>query len=156
MPTEFNELIPENALWDNGEGMHVASWLSAFGNYEHAIAYAELFWPQFVEQNGCILRGGLLDDERFQNWMQATNGDKTALEATVNHKHIVDIFVNVPQPPTKLQIRHLGCKLKEMWEAKVRQTFPDRKIVVTFPEEDLHDLVAYEITVFQQRDEAGE
>jgi hypothetical protein len=59
MSTNFDKLIPELRHWNNGKGIHVLEWLSAIGNYEHAIAYAELFWPDFVEHDGCVLLGAI-------------------------------------------------------------------------------------------------
>jgi hypothetical protein len=56
MPYDSNKLIPELPHWNNGQGISVRNWLRCIGNYEYAIAYAELFWPDFVEHDGCILR----------------------------------------------------------------------------------------------------
>jgi hypothetical protein len=39
--------------------------------------------------------------------------------------------------------------MREVWSAKLRVKFPDRAVMVSFPDEDLPDLLDYEITVFQ-------
>ena len=48
---------------------------------------------------------------------------------------ILDIFPNVETDTSGRQVVHLGRKLKEIWEAKLRLDFPDYNIVVSFPEE---------------------
>jgi hypothetical protein len=55
--------------------------------------------------------------------------------------------------PTREQVVHLGRVLREMWLAKLRAEFPGRAVVVSFPDEELPDLLDYEITVFQGRAE---
>lgn len=150
MSTDFSQLIADLRLWNNGDGIDVQGWLSATGDYEHAIAYAELFWPDFVNYDGCIFRIAM-DEETYHKWIKVTNGNKTSVEEVVNHIHILDFFPNVKEPPSKEQVRHLGLKLRDMWEAKVKRDFPNRDIIVHFLDSDTDDLVDYQVTVFQRR-----
>lgn len=140
-----NNLIPELANWNYGQGIDIEAWLQAIGNYEHAIAYTTLFWPEFQLHDGCIFLAGI-DEDIYQKWLKATNGDKTSVQAIMNHKHILDLFPNTEVDPTRDQVIHLGRKLKEMWQAKLNRDFPDHKITILFPEEEFDDLLSYEIT----------
>jgi hypothetical protein len=102
----LNELIPELPLWNNGDGIDVEGWLSCMGNYEFAIAYAQFFWPEFIEHDGCLFRGSV-HEKPYQNWVDSTKGKKTSIEAVMNHVHILDIFPNVKIPPSREQIVYL-------------------------------------------------
>lgn len=129
---------------------HIKLWDVDLGrSLGQAIAYAELFWPSFVEYDGCILFAGRFDQANFQSWMAATGGDKRAVEGVVNHTHILDLFVKHEIKPTREQVVWLGRLLREMWQAKVDRDFPGRGVVVSFPEDAGDDLLNYEITVFQ-------
>ena len=152
MSKEINKLIPELLLWNNGEGIDAEDWLSCMGNYELAVAYAEFFWPQFVEHDGCVFRGSV-NEKNYRDWIVSTKSHKTSVEAVMNHVHILDIFPDVEKPPSKEQIRYLGRKLKEMWKAKLLRDFPDKNITVSFHEDDSDDLLNYEITFYQEREE---
>ncbi len=142
-------LIPEARPFDWIEDLSPLGWLYHAGSLGQAIAYAELFWPSFVEHDGCILLADRYEPANFQGWMESTKGDRRAVEAVLNHTHILDLFLGSETEPTRDQIVHLGATLKEMWTAKLNGEFPGRPIVVSFPSDELEDLLDYQITVFQ-------
>lgn len=43
-----DELIPDAKLWNNGQGVDPESWIWMTGNYDFAVGYSFLFWPEFV------------------------------------------------------------------------------------------------------------
>ncbi len=150
MSEDFNKLIQELPLWNNGDGIDVEGWLSCMGNNEFAVAYAEFFRPEFIEYDGCLFRGNL-NEKTYHDWVDSTKGNKSSIEVVMNHVHILDIFPNVKVSPSMEQIVYLGRKLKDMWEAKLKRDFPDKKVTVFFPEGDYDDLLDYEITFYQER-----
>jgi hypothetical protein len=119
-------------------------------SFEHAIAYGELFWPDFAEHDGCILFAGF-SEKSYQGFMEQTGGNRQAVEAVMNHRHIIDRFCRPELEPTQAQVVYLGRLLKEMWAAKLQRDFPTKRFVVSFPEEKLEDLLDYEVTFFQER-----
>ena len=55
--------IPESmrdelSAWNNGAGIDLPSWVGCQGNFSLAVGYATIFWPEFVEFEGYILRQG--------------------------------------------------------------------------------------------------
>jgi len=151
---DFQVLIPELAKWNNGKGISVELWINGLGNFEHAIAYGRLFWPDFVEYDGCIFLSQYFDIENYNNWMKSTKGNKTAVEKVMNHRHIVDYFPNSPKPqPTKEQMVYFGNYLKELWDCKLKRDFPERNIVVEFfeGEDVVDDVYDFEILFYQNR-----
>lgn len=148
MDSQANNLIPELQDWNNGQGIDLDGYLSCIGNYELAIAFAHFFWPTFVEHDGCILNGAP-DPKNYLDWKAATNDNKTSIEALLNHVHILDLFLNVEQPPTRDQIIYLGRQLQSMWSAKLKLDFPGRNFTVTFSDDCGDDLVEYQVTFYQ-------
>jgi hypothetical protein len=142
-------LIPEARAFQWVEDLTPCGWLANVGSLGQAIAYGELFWPSFVEHDGCILFASRFNRDNFQSWVAATGGDRRAIEGVINHTHILDLFVQHASHPTREQVVWLGRLLKEMWQAKVDRDFPGRGVVVSFPENAGDDLLGYEITVFQ-------
>jgi len=151
MLKKYNKLIPELQKWNDGDGVDIEGWLANQGNYELAIAYAEFFWPEFIEYDGCIFRGSV-NTEIYQQTIESLEGDKTSTEALMNHEHIVYLF-NVKQTPSTEQIIYLGKKLQEIWKRKLECDFPDKKITVCFSEENCKYPVDYEITFYQENHE---
>jgi hypothetical protein len=151
---DFNELIPELAEWNNGKGIDIDGWICGVGSFEHAIGYTRLFWPEFVEHEGCVFVAGF-SVESYEGFLEQTKGDKRAVEAVMNHRHILTLFGDVDLDPTEEQIVYFGRRLREIWQAKLDRDFPERKIVVRFFEEGCEDLYDYQITFFQDEREAG-
>jgi hypothetical protein len=142
----FKQLIPELAQWQTD----IDSWLYAVGRFDHAIGYGQLFWPEFKIHQECVLFAAC-PIESFEHWMKSTGGDLTAVEATLNHRHILDLFTDSEFKPTREVVLHLGRLLRDMWSCKLARDFPGRAIEVVFDEEFGEDLVDYEITFFQKR-----
>jgi hypothetical protein len=142
-------LMPELAASNNGRGVTVGSWISGIGRYDHAIGYSTIFWPEFVVYDDCVFRQSM-DAETYRQWMDGCGGDKSAVEAVANHKHIVDLFVNSEFRPSKDVVLYLGSILREMWSCKLVRDFPSRQFDVEFPCGDAAQLVDYQITFFQK------
>ena len=83
LPEDDAKLNPELAGWSKGEGIDILSWLGCVGNFEHAIAYARLFWPEFQLHDGCIFFGGV-HQATYEEWLRAMNGNKTSLQVVMN------------------------------------------------------------------------
>ena len=134
-PIDYAALIPELATYLDGEPGTVEMWLNWIGRYDAAVAYASLFWPEFVEVDGCVLLGPGVP-ESYAEWKASHPGDPSAIEATLNHLHLGDLFSQAPRPNAAVLL-HLGCLLRETWSAKLARDFPDRAFVVEF-QDDFH------------------
>jgi hypothetical protein len=149
---DFSDLIPELKAWNNGKGIDIDDWISCEGDHKRLIGCARILWPDFVEHDGCIFRGDAIDEENYRAFLKQTKGDKTRVEAVMNHQHIVDLFSRSHhESPTREVVLYLGRLMKEIWQVKLNHDFPGRNINVTFPEDDPRDLLEYQITFFQQR-----
>ncbi len=142
------DLVPETRNWNGGSGIGIEAWIGCIGSIEHAIGYGELFWPEFVELDGCVFFAGVTETG-YRGFMQQTSGDKRAVEAVLNHRHILDLFSG--SQSSREQVVYLGRLLREVWATKLARDFPDRRFVVSFPEEPSEDLLDYEVTFFQER-----
>ena len=142
----MSELIPETRDWNGGSGISIESWIGCIGSIEHAIGYGELFWPEFVELDGCVFFAGVMETS-YRGFLEQTGGDKRAVEAVLNHRHILDLFSGAQ--PTHQQVVYLGRLLREIWAAKLAHDFPNRRFVVSFPEEECEGLLDYEVSFFQ-------
>src|SRR5579859_3615321 len=93
-------------------------------------AYRKLLWPDFTEYDGCVFL--TLDEAVYRQWMKRTNDDKRQVEATMNHRHIVDLIPESVEHPTRDLVVSFGKLMQELWEAKLRRDFPTRRFKVSF------------------------
>lgn len=150
-PDDFNNLIPEMQAWNNGTGIDPESWVGCEGRIELAIGYSLVFWPRFELIDDYVLREGSTE-ANLRDWERATTtGDRGAVEATINHWHIVDLHY-AGSPATEAQLRYLGRVLKEIHQVKLRSDFPDRTFVVSFNDEPGLELIDYQLTFWQVRE----
>jgi hypothetical protein len=121
---ENESWIPDFDIWD---------YLSLSTNADLAAAFFKLFWPDFVEINGCVLLRHKYSLEGFANWLQHLNGNKARVEAMMNHVHILDLFPNSPKDDVHKEELHdfLARALTLSWKAALREAFPEKHFVVT-------------------------
>jgi hypothetical protein len=131
---DFNDLIPELKEWNNGRSVDPKYYIAAIGNYEHAIAHGRLFWPDFTEHDDCIFFSDSFTEDNYQNWMKSSDNDKDAVQRVMNHQHISDMFPNID--PEENQIVYLGRLLKEIWQTKLNQEFPEHNFIVELIDDD--------------------
>jgi hypothetical protein len=145
----FKKLIPQlQAHWATDD---IDQWIHIEGDFEHLVGYGRIFWPGFVEHDDCIFFAGRFTEKNYLAFMAQTNGNKSAVEAVMNHEHVLDMFSNAPIKPSREMVLYVGRLLKEVWQAKLNQEFPSRSITVSFPEDFSEDLLYYEVTFFQNR-----
>ena len=148
---DFAELIPELKRWKtDGKLIGLEEWIGAIGSCEHLVAYGRMLWPDFVEHDDCVLRAGFAEDI-YDGFMAQTKGNKASVEAVMDHRHILDLFPSGDSVPKRELVLYVGRLLRDTWQAKLNRDFPDRKIRVSFPEDDCEDLLQYEVTFFQER-----
>jgi len=123
--TQLNESwSPRFDLWD---------YLNMRADLELAAAFTKLFWPDFIEVEGCVLLKHAYSPESFRNWMAHFGGDTRAVEAMLNHRHIKDLFLNPPKDveyPDRLY-EYLADALMFGWKQALQSAYPDKRFVFT-------------------------
>src|SRR5579862_6828123 len=80
----------ELSAWNNGAGIDLETWVANEGRFSLAVGYTSIFWPEFVEFDGYILRKGFSEDS-LRRFERQQNGNRLPVDATMNHLHIADI-----------------------------------------------------------------
>lgn len=149
--------IPESmrsdlAAWNEGKGIDLDAWVGCMGNFSLAVGYASIFWPEFVEFEGYILRKNFRE-ESLREFEKMNGSDRAATESVMNHLHIVDIQHAGCTDASKDKIQILGNTLKEIYMTKLRYEFPERNFCVDFyAPEDQELLIDYQISFWTQRE----
>lgn len=150
---QINDLFPELTAWDDGEGISVRSWIDIVGSHKHAIAYTTLFWPVFIEYDGCVFFKDRFSKDSYDGFLAQTEGNRQAVEALMNHIHINDLFYASNEEPSIEQIVYLGQILQEIWQSKLERDYPRRSFRVEFDEDIDTDAFDHEITFYQVKND---
>jgi len=145
----------ELAAWNNGQGIDLASWIGCEGNFRLAVGYSTIFWPEFVEFDGYILRAGF-SEQSLRSFEIQQGGGRRAVESVMNHRHIASVQHDGCGDLSKDKLVLLSRVLKEIHEAKLSWQFPDRPCRVSLlTPTDESDLMDYQITFWQRSHESG-
>jgi hypothetical protein len=123
----LNELNP--VRWNIGEYLNLKFDLNA------AVAFSKLYFPDFIERDGCVLLGFTYNEEAFSQWFEIFHGDIPAIEKKCNSYEIADYFqlnrpLDEPLDVYNRAIDELGKALKTSWEINCKILFPTKNIVV--------------------------
>ncbi|MBL7866718.1 MAG: hypothetical protein JNM71_01735 [Flavobacterium lindanitolerans] len=145
--SEYNEIKVLNPdTWEIGEYLNLKYDMNA------AIAFSKLYFPDFIEKDGCIILGHRYNEQVFKQWQDYFNGDVKAIESMCNSYEVMDYFQNNRPVTESLDfynqvIDELAKTLKKSWEINCQILFPDKKIVVEVYDE--YD--ATRITLYQDK-----
>lgn len=125
------------------EGFGSEDFLYAFGCALEALMYSRLFWPEFVEVKDMVFLKESMEDEddlrRLEQAFSAYKGDRNKTEQSFNFVEYENLFSGRRGIGfTDEEAAFLMKILAEMWNARLKQLFPDRRFVVRLlnPNED--------------------
>lgn len=140
---KLSELVPELGEWNSGAGITLDQWFDHIARSDHALAYLTFFWPSFVLIDEGIFRIGTTPLD-VKHWKDSLGDDVAAIERVLNHVHLDDIFNDESNDDHVVHRKSiLGQALREIYETKLRQDFPDRgfELYLEYEEESENDLV---------------
>ncbi|MFV1922452.1 MAG: hypothetical protein ACMZ63_07605 [Methylotenera sp.] len=150
--------IPESmqeelSKWNNGSGIDLEGWLCSSGSYSLAAGYTTLFWPEFIEFEGYLLRKGF-SIESLRGFEQVDGTNPKTIEWVMNHMHIAHVHYG-SEDMSKDKIILLGNTLKEIYQAKLKWLFPEKPCLVELYIPEQHDdLDDYQISFWQAKHES--
>ena len=120
----FQRYKDENASWD--ANFDVWSYLSLRADSDLAAAFTKLFWPDFIEVDGCVILKRRYSPEILTRWMEQYGDDRRAVETTVNHVHVKDLFLNSTKESSEQLYDFLVDALAFGWKQALQTRYPDK------------------------------
>jgi len=139
--------------WNQGDGIELKPWIGCSGNYSLAVGYITVFWPEFKEVEGYILRKEISVDG-IRELEQHEGSSRFYIEANLNNDYLHAIhYLGCPDISSDKLIL-LGNTLKKIYEAKLMAEFPNRPCTVDFHiPEDQNDLEDFQLSFWQKAHE---
>ena len=126
---------------DDTTNFIVFDFIHAYGSPLDALLYAKLFWPDFAQVDGMTFRSDVIQDkddaEGTHRALQKLGGDLEETERNFNRCYVpADIFMEKPAAEGGFEgsdetHEQLAQMLVQMWEARLKQVFPDLHFSVT-------------------------
>lgn len=137
----------------NTKNFNAYDFISAFGSPLEAVMYSKLFWPDFIEIKGMVIRSDVIDDESDRNRiieaLQLCNDEAQQVEYSFNRLDFpYGIFATKrAYECSEIIMEEMLKTLVEMWRYRLSQLFQDRRFNVVI---EIDDDGTYFITFFQQ------
>ncbi len=142
-------LIPLDQRLEWSEDLAQLERWKAGGFIGQSMDYPALFWPAFVECGDCVfLAARSPGSYELPQWLNREGGNRRAVESELNGIYMGDLFTGYPAEPTRDQVIWLARLLQKMWGWKLRQEFPQRRVLVAF-DEGAADVLRSYIMFFQ-------
>src|SRR5438067_1937163 len=87
--------LEEYQIWQSGSApprSGLWAYAGSQGGIGLAAVFSKLFFPDFVEVRGCVILAEHYEATNFQRWWRELDGKRSALERTLNHTHLYDLF----------------------------------------------------------------
>ena len=130
----------------------VENWLYNTGDFDQFIASGAIYWPEFFEYKGCIIRDSAPNNHvaNYDRLVSSGQVERGYVEERLNRLEIADIILMPDSKPVSLiQAQHVGRILAQMWKAKLAIDFPDTEFHVSFIEYEDDQVSDLEITFCQ-------
>ncbi len=121
--------LPAIRQWVSQYGGKMGIWdyLSQQGGASLAVACSYLFWPSFIEVNGCVLLEERYEPENFHEWWERLSGNIPEVEDMINHVHLWDIFYLDEDELPDGKLEELACVMAKCWECALSEALATRQ-----------------------------
>jgi hypothetical protein len=127
---ELGELSQLKAWQADRGNLDIAGFIASEVSVTEAAALVSYLWPEFLEFQGGVFLKVKFDAENVTVWLDQLGNDRQAVEVTVNHIHLWDLFA--PKDDKEhAALEELAQVMANMWRAAARAAFPGREFLVT-------------------------
>ncbi|MET9411550.1 hypothetical protein ABZX90_38275 [Streptomyces sp. NPDC002935] len=123
--------LPQLTEWVvDKRGYSLQGFMAANVTVADATALMALYWPKFVEYQGCVFLGFKFSPEGVDRWLERLPGDLRAVESVVNHVHLWDYFT-LTSDAEYAALPELAADIAVIWQSAARQAFPEREFDIS-------------------------
>ena len=116
------------------DNWNILSYLNYNYDINAALSFSKLFFPDFIEENGCIVLSFLYNKENFNEWFDEFNGNKSEIEKMCNLYELKDFF-HIKDERNEEVLREFGKVIQKSWEINLSILFPQKKFCIKVFEE---------------------
>jgi hypothetical protein len=101
----------------------------------HLSEITELFWPRFIELNGCVIRDRPQVRDSFDEWWQRHGDEPWRIESVMNHVHLYDLVGDDDSHSELPLLERAAQRIRSSWQVALAHGFPDRSFEITYATE---------------------
>jgi hypothetical protein len=103
---------------------------------EDIFIFIDLIYPDFQIYEGLIFFKERFSENAYKTWMKELNGNFNEVQILLNKLCVYDIFGHHSTHVDDFVYEKIGLFLRDNWEQKSKQQFPELKIIVEYSNTD--------------------
>lgn len=129
-------ILDEYSEWKNAnKDWNIGDYLRFNYNLNTAIAFSKLYFPNFIEKDGCIILDFRYDENTFLAWQKHFNGDVKGIEFKCNFFEVKDYFDYNKDTYKSIDLYNKALDefakiLQKSWSINLKLLYPDKKFIV--------------------------
>lgn len=123
-PMDYSKIRSWVDEW--GGGVDYLDYLKFHGDLALVIALSRLFWPSFVEVEGCVLWDRGFEEQNFSQWYAHFSGDTTRVEEMLNQFRVWQLVESDDVEEDREALDAVASRISSSWKAALAAKFPDR------------------------------
>ncbi|MET9698578.1 hypothetical protein ABZY31_16845 [Streptomyces sp. NPDC006529] len=123
-PTEYPKIKSWADEW--GGGLDYVDYVKGNGDLALLAAFSRIFWPRFVEVQGCVLWDRVYEESNFALWRENLSGDVRRLEATLNRVRVWQLVESRDVDEDVRALNYVAESIARAWRAALCVEFPGR------------------------------
>lgn len=123
--------------WEKPNSIGINDYISENCHPEDLLICTQLFIPDFITVDSCILLNDRYEEENFRQWRLKFPTDTASIEKVLNQIHIYDLFGSNADDVSDSIFRQLCNAMKFSWTMALKEAFPERGFIVESFDEDI-------------------
>ncbi|MFE5680215.1 hypothetical protein ACFQ7B_35255 [Streptomyces erythrochromogenes] len=127
-PTEYSKIKTWVDEW--GGDLDYVDYVKGNGDLALLAAFSRIFWPRFVEVQGCVLWDRVYEKSNFADWYENCSGDIRRIEMTLNRLRVWQLVDSRDVEEDSQALKFAAERIARAWRAALYAEFPGRSFVV--------------------------
>ncbi|WP_326590782.1 hypothetical protein [Streptomyces sp. NBC_01294] len=127
-PTEYSKIKTWVDEW--GGDLDYVDYVKGNGDLALLAAFSLVFWPRFVEVQGCVLWDRVYEKSNFADWYENCSGDTRKIEMTLNRLRVWQLVESRDVEEDSQALKFAAERIARAWRAALYVEFPGRDFVV--------------------------
>lgn len=116
--------------WEKPNSIGINDYISDNCHPEDMLICTQLFIPDFIHVDSCILLYDRYEKDNFHQWKLKFPTDNASVEKVLNRIHLYDLFGSIADDVSDSIFRQLRNIMKLSWTMALKEAFPERSFIV--------------------------
>jgi len=140
-PMEYARIKSWVEEW--GGGVDYLDYVKSNGDMALMMAFSQIFWPRFIEVDGCVLWDRSYEKSNFTSWWDSLSGDTRKIEVTLNQLRVWQLVEFSDADEDRQALKFIAVRIAKSWRSALYVEFPGQDFDVRVIDSDDGPIVTF-------------